>query len=315
MSLKIKKASDIIEYKTIKTLLYGEPGIGKTTLSMTAPRTLMVDCDAGIRRVDPRFRTNYIEVNSWIDIAELLSSEEQLKDYDTVVIDTVGKLLEFLSANIISGNHKLGSKTGGLTLQGYGALLSEFRAFNSNLSRIGKNIIYLAHDVELKDGDKSKFRPDITGKSLGSVLREMDLVGYMQSRNNERTISFTPNDFFYGKNTCNLPSVINIQDLNINSTAKPMTDIFNLFKKMMDSQHGVMIEYSELIQNIEIKIEKIFDSESANIISEEIKALNEIWDSNTIAKIKMREKISELNLKYNKDTKSFEQNNTSENES
>ncbi len=306
MALKIKKASDPIECQTIKVLVYGEPGIGKTTLSMTAPRTLMVDCDRGIRRVEPRFRANHIEVSCWADIEAIPTSPSDLVDYDTVAIDTVGKLLEFLAADIIQKNYKMGNgKSGGLTLQGYGALLAQFRAFNHAMAGIGKNIIYIAHDVEFKDGEKSKFRPDITGKSLGSVLREMDLVGYMQSRNNERTISFSPNDTFYGKNTCNLPAVINVEDMNVNVKAKPMTEIFEKFKSMMDSQQEIMEQYGVLMKVIDEKVESITDAETALSITEEVKGLEEIWDSKTIARIRLGEKTKELGLKWDKETNSY----------
>lgn len=297
MALKIKRPSDKIEATNIKTLLYGEPGIGKTTLALTAPSTLLIDCDAGIRRVDPQFRKDYMEVNSWDDINDMLNSPAEIAQYDTLCIDTVGKLLEFLSLKIVKENHKMGSATGGLTLQGYGALLGEFKTFNAKVSQLGKHIIYIAHDREFTDGEKTKLRPDITGRSAGSILREMDLVGYMQSRNGERTISFTPSDTYYGKNTCNLAKVMAIPDLN-KVKVKPMTEIFDMFKKMMDSQAGIMAEYTALLEVVEMKMEGITDVETANSVSEELKTLEEIWDSKTIARIRFSERLSEVGLEY-----------------
>lgn len=305
MALRIKKASEKIACTAIKVLVYGEPGIGKTTLSLTAPNTLLIDCDAGIRRVEPQFRKDYMEVGSWNDINDLVNSPDDIKNYDTLAIDTVGKLLDFLSVKIIADNFKMGSKTGGLTLQGYGALLGEFRAFNSRIIAMGKNIIYLSHDREFTDGEKTKFRPDIIGRSLGTVLREMDLVGYMQSRNNERTISFSPSDTYYGKNTCNLPPVIGIPDMN-KVKAMPMSDIFDKFKLMMDSQSELMEKYQDLFITLQQVIETVSDEATANQVSEDLKTREEIWDSKTIARLMFTEKIAEVGVKFNKDTKTFE---------
>lgn len=305
MTLQIKKASEPIILQSIKELLYGEPGIGKTTLALTAPNALLIDCDLGIRRVSPQFRKDYIEANKWEDIADLVNGPDELKNYDTIVVDTVGKLLELIGAKIIVGNHKLGSATGGLTLQGYGSLLSEFKAFNTKITRLGKNVIYIAHDREEKDGDRTKLRPDITGKSMGTVLREMDLVGYMQSRNNERTISYTPSDTYYGKNTCGLPNVIQIPDLN-KTSAKPMTEIFNYFKQMVDSQADVFVKYQILMDNIERLMEEIESPETAAVVSSALGAQEEIWDSKSISRIRLKERISELGITYNKVTDKFE---------
>ena len=303
--LKIKSPSEKIELTSIKTLLYGEPGIGKTTLALTAPSPLLIDCDKGIRRVSPQHRSDYMEVNDWNDIMELINSPAELTKYETLVPDTVGKLLDLLSLNIIKANHKMGSATGGLTLQGYGALQSEFRNFSANLTKVGKHLILVAHDRETSDQDRTKVRPDITGRSMGNVLKEMDLVGYIQSRNNERTVSFTPSDIFYAKNTCGLPNIIAIPDLT-KQAKKPMTEIFEKFKQMLDSQAVVMDEYKALLSVLEGKIEMVTDAETAMTVSMEIKGMQEIWDSRTISRIMLNEKITALGLKYNQTSKLFE---------
>lgn len=304
MALKIKKASDKIERDKFKVLIYGEPGIGKTTLALTAPNPLLIDCDTGISRVSPQFRKDYMEVSNWEDIDSLLNSPQEIAQYETLIIDTAGKLLDYLSLNIIKTNYKLGSKTGGLTLQGYGQLLSEFRIFNTRVMQLGKSIVYVAHHTEQKDGEVTKMRPDITGKSLGSILREMDLVGFMQSRNNERTISFTPSDTYIGKNTCNLPNVINIPDYN-SSKEKTIGSIFTKYRAMLDSQADVMIQYEALQEQIDRTIAQVNNEEDATAVAEIIKGLDEIWDSKIIARIKFNERLVELGIKWDKESKSF----------
>ena len=48
----IKKASEIINTdKKIRLLIAGYPGIGKTTLALSAPKPLLIDVDRGTDRV------------------------------------------------------------------------------------------------------------------------------------------------------------------------------------------------------------------------------------------------------------------------
>ena len=47
----IKKASEIINTdKKIRLLIAGYPGIGKTTLALSAPKPLLIDVDRGTDR-------------------------------------------------------------------------------------------------------------------------------------------------------------------------------------------------------------------------------------------------------------------------
>jgi len=295
--MEIIKAHEPIRATTIRVLIYGEPGIGKTTLGLTAPRPLLVDCDSGVRRVAPQFRSDYVPVTSWKDILDV--TEDQLPDYETLVIDTVGKAMEFLADQVKKENYKLTSKTGGLTLQGWGALLAQFTDFLGKVQRRGKHIVFVAHHREGQEDEKRYFRPDISGRSLGNIVRDMDLVGYMQSRNNERTISFNPTDAFYGKNTCSLPPVINIPDLS-QSASKPLSNIFGQYETMLESQAEVMKSYEELLSDIDIQVGSIEDPDTADSFFTWFQDIVEIWDSHSIARLKVGERLKDLKIKFDK---------------
>jgi len=289
---------------TVKALIYGEPGIGKTTLGLSAPRPLLIDCDGGVRRVEPQFRSDYVGVSSWKDILEVVS--DPLKDYDTVVVDTVGKAMDFLIEEIKKQNYKLVSRTGGLTLQGWGALLSQFSQFLSGIQTKGKNLVFVAHHREGMEDEKRYFRPDIAGRTLGNIIRDMDLVGYMQSRNNYRTISFNPTDAFYGKNSCNLPDIIDIPDLH-KTASKPLTEIFNSFEEMLESQGELSEKYYALIDTIEAKVKAIKTAKQANEFVAWIKDEPEIWDSRVVGRGFLQNKVKSLGLKYNKEAGEYEE--------
>ena len=50
----IRNPNDIQDgAKKIRMLIAGYPGIGKSTLALSAPRPLHIDCDFGIDRIEP----------------------------------------------------------------------------------------------------------------------------------------------------------------------------------------------------------------------------------------------------------------------
>ena len=58
----IRNPNDIQDgAKKIRMLIAGYPGIGKSTLALSAPRPLHIDCDFGIDRIEPRYRMPYID--------------------------------------------------------------------------------------------------------------------------------------------------------------------------------------------------------------------------------------------------------------
>lgn len=46
---------------------------------------------------------------------------------------------------------------------------------------MGKSVIFVAHEREEKVGDEKQIRPEIGGSSAGDLIKELDLVGYMEA--------------------------------------------------------------------------------------------------------------------------------------
>ena len=127
----IKKPNELInENQKIRMLIAGYPGIGKTTLALSAPKPLLVDVDLGINRVMASARKDFIQPNSYEELIEDLKGD--LSDYETLVIDTGGKLLELMKNYVIKQDVKNAKKDGSLSLQGYGAVAREFSRFMDN---------------------------------------------------------------------------------------------------------------------------------------------------------------------------------------
>lgn len=196
MALKITKASEPIKTETLIITIFGQPGIGKTSLAFSASRPLLMDFDGGSQRAVNRKDT--VRIHSWADVAAIEAAD--VEGFDTIIIDTVGRALEFLAAQVIAGDPKFGRKTGELTMQGYGALKIAFATWLGRVRTFGKNIILIAHEKEEKNGDDTIVRVDAMGATRTEVIRLSDLVGFVSSDGKSGTLDFNPTDKHTGKN-------------------------------------------------------------------------------------------------------------------
>lgn len=307
-----KKPSELAYNSTIKALVYGQPGLGKSTLALSTPDPVLFDFDGGIQRVNGAFQCPTLQVQNWTEVLQALQElEKEPNDFKTIVIDTAGKMLDYMSTYIIQQDNRLGKRDGSLTLQGFGARKIMFINFLKRVSMMGKHVIFVAHEREEKDGDIRIVRPEIGGSSAGDLIKELDLVGYMQAIGNKRTISWTPQEKFYAKNTCNLPPmqeipvIIDVQGKIIGHNDF-MSNIFENYDKYLKQESSTRKEYDELISEIEGEVACISDAEQANSYVLSMKDKKQIWDSNAHAKSLITDRCKELGLKFNKTTKKYE---------
>ncbi len=116
--MTIRNPNEILgQEKKIRILIAGYPGIGKSTLALSAPRPLHIDADFGIDRIEPRYRTPFIQPASY---EELLTDlvPKNLGDFDTLVFDTGGQLFTLMSLWLIKQDKKNGKRDGSLSLAG-----------------------------------------------------------------------------------------------------------------------------------------------------------------------------------------------------
>jgi hypothetical protein len=195
--VQIVKGSDPIEVRHPIFLIFGQPGIGKTSLGFSMADPLLLDFDHGVHRAVNRRDAGRIE--AWADAEEVTDSAAVLAPYTSVVVDTVGRALDQLGTDIGRKEPKK-MQGGNLTQQGWGTLKNRFRGWSTHLRNQGKDVLFIAHDKEDKDGDLRIVRPDITGGSFGEVMKIADFVGYLYMAGTQRILDFNPTDRWIGKN-------------------------------------------------------------------------------------------------------------------
>lgn len=203
MALRITRAADPITVDRLNVCLYGPPGVCKTSLSFTADAPLLLDFDQGSYRAANR--KDVVQVADWRDVAGITADD--LAPYSTVVIDTAGRALDVLSADIIRRNAKMG-RGGALTLQGYGQLKAEFVAFLKLVNGFGKDVVLIAHMDEQRNGDEIVERLDVQGGSKGEIYKAADAMGRIAIREGKRVLNFSPTDAAFGKNPGQLEPLV-----------------------------------------------------------------------------------------------------------
>lgn len=311
MSL-IRKANELSIQTRIKCLIYGQAGMGKTTLAISMPKPLLFDFDGGVTRVNYAHLENVdtVQIQSYNDFIEVL--KEDLSAYETLIIDTGGKALDFMAEYIIKNNSKMGKANGTLTLQGYGERKAIFQALCRQISMMDKHLVFVAHRETQKDGDDMRYVPLFGGSNYDSLVTELDLVGYMEANGKKRQITFDPSSRNDGKNTCNLPSQMEIPII-VNEQGQPtakndfmLERVVKPYISRLEERKNKGDAYNSIIAELKENIDLITDADSANDFVKRLPNFNHIGSSKAMAVELLTKKRKELGLTQNKDTHLYE---------
>lgn len=291
MALKITKPSEPIATENMVVTLFGQPGIGKTSVAFSASRPLLFDFDGGSQRAVGR--KDVVRVRSWADVASV--EAEDVAGFDTIVIDTVGRALEFLAASIIANDPKLGRKTGELSMQGYGALKTAFGQWLGRVRTFGKNVVLIAHEKEEKDGDNTIVRIDAMGSTRTEVIRLSDLVGFISADGKSGTLDFNPTDRHTGKNC------VGFDVLRIPNLRQDPTWFSGIIAKALDAMNAKTEEQQKREAEFAALAAKIAEYTTADQINGALKEVS--GDPALIVQVHRRAK--ELKLEPNAETKTY----------
>ena len=96
MALRLIKKDDPVEIGSLNIVIYGQPGIGKTTYAFTAKNPIMLDFDGGSYRAVNRM--DALKADAWSDIEHM--DQSLFEGHDTVIIDTVGRAVDLLERHV-----------------------------------------------------------------------------------------------------------------------------------------------------------------------------------------------------------------------
>jgi len=265
--MKIIKAIEAIPVEHPVFLIFGQPGIGKTSLGYSAKDPLLLDFDKGAHRAANRRDT--LVITNWSDVEELMTQTTVLEPYSTITVDTVGRCLDVMTADIAQTDPKK-APGGNLSQQGWGVLKNRFRTWTANLRTLGKDVLLVAHDKEDKDGDTRIVRPDIVGGSYGEVMKVADFVGYCYMAGRKRILDFNPTDRWIGKNPAGWAP------FEVPPVGKAQQFMADLFDKGREALGDISEESAKVVAQVEAwrtKISNFTTAEEMNTAIAEIKQL------------------------------------------
>lgn len=305
----IKKPAEMINTENrFRVLIAGYPGIGKTTLGLSAPKPLLIDVDFGINRTMASVRKDYIQPETYEELLNDLKGD--LSDYETIVIDTGGKLLELMKNYVIKNDIKNAKKDGTLSLQGYGAVAREFTRFmNYIYFDLKKHCVTIFHAVEEKQDEETKLRILVEGSTKNTVWQNVELGGFIEMRGNKKTIGFDNCERYFAKSSFGIKGSLVIPELDGNIPNDFLTKLFEQANKNIQEESKVFEqerkEYQELM-NKYIPIIDEMTAENVQEISDLMQTIEHKLTSKKELTDRFKKKLVSLNMQWNKETKQYE---------
>lgn len=128
-----------------RVVIYGEGGIGKTSLAALAPKPLVLDCEGGSAALD----VARADVDSWQTLINAMGDTSALKPFETIVIDTATAAEELATEHVCRVANKTSIEDFGYG-KGYKHLFEEVVKLlqaADRLVRAGKNVVIICHDT------------------------------------------------------------------------------------------------------------------------------------------------------------------------
>ena len=305
----IKKPAEMINTENrFRVLIAGYPGIGKTTLGLSAPKPLLIDVDFGINRTMASVRKDYIQPESYDELLNDLKGD--LSEYETIVIDTGGKLLDLMKAYVIKNDIKNAKKDGTLSLQGYGAVGREFTRFmNYIYFDLRKHCVIIFHAVEEKQDEDTKLRILVEGSTKNTVWQNVELGGFIEMRGDKKVIGFNNCERYFAKSSFGIKGNYTIPELDGTQQNDFLTKLFEQANKNIQEESKVFEaerkEYQEVMDKYIPVIENM-TVETVQEISDLMQTIEHKLTSKKELSNRFLEKLKSLNMQWNKEKQQYE---------
>lgn len=297
--------------KKFSMILYGSPGVGKTTLALSAPDPVLIDFDRGMSRVKAQHRKPAIFCSTYEEVLQDIQSPA-MKDFQTIVVDTGGSFITFLQDWAMRSDPKVNrQKNGAISLKGFGAVKQEFIRFTNYVKdTLDKNLIYVFHSQEQSDKDgNATQRLMCEGAAKNIVWTPCDFGGYVQMIGNQRVVCFSPEQEYFAKGCHGITGQIVVPELG-------QTDENNFIAKLFDKAKAniaaeaeayapIKEQYERVMETARQMIETVTDAESANKVSADLQALAHASTSKTESAKLLKDKAASLGLSYSKSAMGF----------
>lgn len=304
--MAIKKPFELdFSQKKFMMIISGQPGLGKTTLALSAPKPFLIDTDRGIARVSAAHRCVSSVPESYVELLEDMKSDEY-KEAETIVIDTGGTLVQLMK----EWAQKQSAKAAKDGRAMYGVIKAEFDRLCYQIRiQDNKHLVVVFHTTEQSTGEVTQTRLSCEGSTKDIVWTPADLGGHMYMMGEKRVIGFSPTDGYFAKGCFGINGVMQVPELKSGDKNDFLTRLFGAaqesINKEMEIYSGQRVRYDELMFKLRAIIDAVTDPESAQAASDAVRDADHVLTSRQELRALLSAKLAEVGIKWDKTTGSY----------
>lgn len=304
MAIKKPEQLDFSD-KKFCLVLAGPPGVGKTTIALSAPNPILFDFDNGISRVKAEHRGLTSTNDTYEGMLEDMQSDEY-KQADSVILDTGGSLVQLMQPWAMKQEPKAakdGRKMFGIIKREFDRLTHQIRAIDH------KHLIIIFHTTEVAKGDIITTRLSCEGSAKDIVWTPADLGCYMHIMGGKRYLGFTPTEEYFAKSCYGIKGVRVVPELQPGMKNDFLARLFeeakqNLLEDLKNFSPQKQ-EYEKTMVAGKVLIDESKDAEALTVAAATIKEMPHALTSKAELGALLGQKAKELGLTWNKEAKSY----------
>lgn len=169
----------------VRALVYGGGGVGKSTFAASAPSTIFIAAEDGLKNIDAKAVKPFPE--TWAEALEAIDHVATL-DYRTLAIDSLDWLEPLCWEHVCRAAGKKDIEAFGYG-KGYTAALDQWRVFLRKLEALstkkGMGVVLIAHAIKRPfknpaGDDYDHYTIKLNDKASGLVKEWVDVVGFAE---------------------------------------------------------------------------------------------------------------------------------------
>lgn len=292
--------------KTFTMIISGSPGIGKTTLAMSAPNPILFDLDHGVSRIRAEHRGLTSEDDTYAELLEDMETPEY-QQADSVILDTGGSLIQLMQPWAKTQDAKAARDGRAM----FGVIKREFDRLTAKIRGDHKNCIIIFHTTEVQKGDVITQRLSCEGSAKDIVWTPADLGCYMYVMGGRRMLGFTPTDEYFAKGCYGIKGLIEVPDLKPGQKNDFLTRLFQQARQNIAAEMEAYLPqrsaYDAAMEEGLAVIATIEDVKDLNAAAGQIGQMQHALTSKKELGAALNAKAKELGATYSKEAKTYVQ--------
>ena len=292
--------------RNFTVIVAGAPGLGKTTLALSAPNPLLFDLDNGIARVRAEHRKMTSVCETYEELLSDMKSEEY-KNAATIILDTGGSLVQMMQPWAKTQEPKAARDGRAM----FGVIKREFDRLTWQIWQDGKNVVIVFHTTEVQKGDVTVTRLSCEGSAKDIVWTPADFGGTMFQRGKKRIICFAPTEEAFGKGCFGIHGEYEVPELAPGMPNTFLTDLFEQARKnIADEQEKFSKDkkiYDEAVREGTLCIDSVKCADDATACVARLREITHALTSKAELSGKLQAKVNALKLRWDKQSGKYVQ--------